>query len=113
MLLTAPYYSLVKARSVRLSLLVGARLIPFRRAASLLSLYSHRVDGISTVVLGFFFLLIFDRDKLQSEDYQIKKQTLNLVQAKGGEIEVLPTSINGITNPEQQTLSSTEDRGGG
>jgi len=71
------------------------------------------VDGISTVVLGFFFLLIFDRDKLQSEDYQIKKQTLNLVQAKGGEIEVLPTSINGITNPEQQTLSSTEDRGGG
>lgn len=33
--------------------------------------------GCSPVIaalLGFLFLLIFDRDKLQSEDYQIKKK---------------------------------------
>ena len=33
--------------------------------------------------LGFLFLLFFDRDKLQSEDYQIKKKSLEIFEQKG------------------------------
>jgi hypothetical protein len=42
--------------------------------------------GCSPVIValfGFLFLLFFDRDKLQSEDYQIKKRTIELAQQKG------------------------------
>ncbi len=45
---------------------------------------------IVAAVLGFFFLLVYDRDKLQSEEYQIKKQTLEFMQQKG---QTLPSSI--------------------
>ena len=34
-------------------------------------------------LIGFLFLLLFDRDKLQSEEYQLKKRSMELVQQKG------------------------------
>ena len=36
-----------------------------------------------TAIIGFLFLLLFDRDKLQSEDYQIKKLQLEMIEEKG------------------------------
>jgi hypothetical protein len=48
---------------------------------------------------GFVFLLIVDRDKLQSEDYQLRKKSLELIQEKGQEFPVSPSSINIIANP--------------
>lgn len=41
------------------------------------------LSPVGTAILGFFFLLIFDRDKLQSEEYQLKKQSMELVEEKG------------------------------
>ncbi len=38
---------------------------------------------VFVAVGGFIFLLIFDRDKLQSEDYQIRKRSLELIEQKG------------------------------
>jgi len=52
--------------------------------------------------LGFLFLLIFDRDKLQSEDYQLRKRSLELIQEKGQAFPITPTSIDIITNPDSQ-----------
>jgi hypothetical protein len=49
--------------------------------------------------LGFSFLMIFDRDKLQSEEYQLRKRSLELIYEKGQEFPVNPTSIELITNP--------------
>lgn len=46
---------------------------------------------VIAAILGFFFLLIFDRDKLQSEEYQLRKQTLEFMQQKG---QGLPSPIN-------------------
>lgn len=63
--------------------------------------------GCSPVVvalLGFLFLLFFDRDKLQSEDYQLKKRTIEYAQSKG---EALPIDIRDsitIENPDAQSL---------
>ncbi len=38
---------------------------------------------VLAAIFGFIFLLFFDRDKLQSEDYQIKKRSLEIIEQKG------------------------------
>lgn len=50
-------------------------------------------------VIGFLYLLFFDRDKLQSEDYQIRKMELELIQYKGQDKPVLATDVERIPNP--------------
>lgn len=55
---------------------------------------------VVTAMLGFLILLFIDRDKLQSEEYQIRKQTLEYMQQKG---QALPSPISDselITPPE-------------
>jgi hypothetical protein len=54
--------------------------------------------------IGFLYLLIFDRDKLQSEDYQIRKRSLQLVQEKGDDFPVIAKAIEVITNPSVKAL---------
>lgn len=54
---------------------------------------------VVTAIIGFLYLLVFDRDKLQSEDYQIRKQSLELIQEKGEAFPVNPASIEKISNP--------------
>lgn len=46
---------------------------------------------VVTAMGGFLILLFVDRDKLQSEEYQIRKQTLEYMHQKG---QALPTPIN-------------------
>lgn len=41
------------------------------------------IGPVFIALLGFLFLLFFDRDKLQSEEYQLKKRSLELIQEKG------------------------------
>lgn len=69
------------------------------------------ISPVLTAILGFLFLLIFDRDKLQSEEYQLKKQSLDLIQIKGQEKPsfVETEEIEAIINPE---LSHIEKNGG-
>ncbi|WP_407280744.1 hypothetical protein U5817_10850 [Aromatoleum evansii] len=55
---------------------------------------------VVTAMLGFLILLFIDRDKLQSEEYQIRKQTLEYMQQKG---QTLPSPVSDselITPPE-------------
>lgn len=54
---------------------------------------------VGTAIAGFLFLLVFDRDKLQSEDYQIRKRSLELIQEKGQSFSIDATSIEKISNP--------------
>lgn len=55
---------------------------------------------VGVTVLGFLFLLLFDRDKLQSEDYQLRKRSLELIQEKGQPFPIAATSIEAISNPQ-------------
>jgi len=54
---------------------------------------------IILVSIGFLFLLLFDRDKLQSEDYQIKKKSLEVYQ-KGVDAPVTRLYSDVVENPE-------------
>lgn len=65
--------------------------------------------GCSPVVValfGFLFLLFVDRDKLQSEDYQIKKRTIELAQQKGDPQPTMVDDIPAIQNPDLPTLKN-------
>lgn len=64
---------------------------------------------VITAILGFLYLLIFDRDKLQSEDYQIRKRTLDLVQEKGDEFPTIARTLEVITNPELKSLEHDKE----
>lgn len=59
---------------------------------------------VSVALVGFLFLLFFDRDKLQSEDYQIRKQSLELIQEKGDPVPIRAASLEGITNPRRAQI---------
>jgi hypothetical protein len=59
---------------------------------------------VALLAIGFLFLLFFDRDKLQSEDYQIRKRTLELIEEKGSAFPIDTASINEIANPDYPQL---------
>jgi hypothetical protein len=63
---------------------------------------------VVTVIIGFLFLLFFDRDKLQSEDYQIKKQSLALVYQKGEQPSRLSLDLEASSDP--QSLIDADER---
>ncbi|USX24226.1 hypothetical protein NHH73_16485 [Oxalobacteraceae bacterium OTU3CINTB1] len=58
--------------------------------------------------LSNLFLTIFDRDKLQSEDYQIRKRSLELVREKGDRFPTMARTIEAITNPKMKQLEHQE-----
>lgn len=66
---------------------------------------------VITAMLGFLFLLIFDRDKLQSEDYQIRKRTLELVQEKGESFPSIARTLEMVTNPSQRLIEHKNEHG--
>ena len=57
---------------------------------------------------GFVHFMFRDPDKLQSEDYQIQKRALDLIQEKGGPIIIASASIEAITNPATRMLNAGE-----
>lgn len=67
---------------------------------------------VFAAILGFLFLLIFDRDKLQSEDYQIKKRSLEIIEQKGDSAPMIidPRSLDVIPKPKQAYLPKGEEQ---
>ena len=69
---------------------------------------------VLTAIFGFVYLLFVDRDKLQSEDYQLRKMSLELVEQKGDaepllleaeEIEAIPEpKLSDLADGEEDTL---------
>lgn len=59
------------------------------------------IGPVFTAILGFLFLLLFDRDKLQSEEYQLQKRSMDLIQIKG---QRNPTVID--TNEENEVMDT-------
>jgi len=55
---------------------------------------------LAAAIIGFFFLLFVDRDKLQSETYQIRKLELEMIHEKG--YPPIPAStVEVIANPKR------------
>ena len=66
---------------------------------------------VGVACVGFLFLLLFDRDKLQSEDWQLRKQSLELIQEKGDPIPINPASLELISNPQKMQIKDSSDGG--
>lgn len=70
------------------------------------------LTGISPIVVtcfGFCYFAIFKPEKLQSEDFQIRHESLQLIQQKSGEIAIMASSLEQIVNP---TAPKLESKGG-
>ena len=50
---------------------------------------------------GFAYFAIKQPEKLQSEDYQLRHEAIQLIQTKGGQVAVDITSLEAIANPAQ------------
>lgn len=61
---------------------------------------------VLTAIVGFLVLLAIDRDKLQSEDYQIKKRSLEIIEQKGDSAPMLiePETLKVIPKPDETAL---------
>lgn len=53
---------------------------------------------VITCMLAIYFA-IFKADKLQSEEYQIRHETIELIKQKGSLIEISPSSLEVIASP--------------
>lgn len=78
------------------SMIGGAYLIPQYAILFIIALLSV----LSVAVLSFIYLLFKSPDRLQSEEYQIRKRTMEIMQEKGHPpmLDVSSTSVS--TNPE-------------
>jgi hypothetical protein len=59
---------------------------------------------------GFGYFAIYAPQRLQSEEYQIRHEAMELIRQKGSAIAVAPTSLDALTNP---ALLQLEQKGGG
>lgn len=69
------------------------------------------ISPVMCAILGFLFLLMFDRDKLQSEQYQLQKRSMEIIQEKGQtEPQFIDTrKVEAIENPETVEISENKE----
>jgi hypothetical protein len=54
---------------------------------------------IGATIFGFLYFMIVDPSKLQSEEYQIRHEALEVIKQKGSSVEIIPSSLEAIANP--------------
>jgi hypothetical protein len=59
---------------------------------------------LGATILGFLYFAVFDPKRLQSEEYQIRHEALELIKEKGSPLELSPTSLEAIANPLRALL---------
>ena len=64
---------------------------------------------LSVTCCGFVGFAIFKPEKLQSEDYQLRHESLQIIQQKAGRMAMDSTSLEGIANPNQPLLEKGEE----
>ena len=77
----------------------------FREAATLSTVLT--IIGSAPVIatiIGFLYFMIMAPEKLQSEDYQIRHEALELIREKGSSTQIKPSSLDAIANPMAKRL---------
>lgn len=59
--------------------------------------------------ISHFHFTFTDPDKLRSEDFELRKQALELIEEKGGRIPISDASIELIANPNYPALTSRKE----
>jgi hypothetical protein len=82
-----------------------------------LSYFAHGIEPLATwliymgalpifaTIIGFLFFMIKSPEKLQSEDYQIRHETLELIRQKGTDLQIAPSSLHVIANPVRSSIT--------
>jgi hypothetical protein len=70
------------------------------------------MSPVATALFGFLFLLFVDRDKLQSESFQLRKQALELIEDKGDFKAIDASTIEVISNPDLPALPAPDKEEG-
>jgi hypothetical protein len=65
---------------------------------------------VAIACIGYLYLLVFDRDKLQSEEYQIRKKTLELIEHKGMSGPMTVQAIEAIVTPDAYQLPRQKEQ---
>lgn len=63
---------------------------------------------VALAVIGFIYFLLRDPDKLQSEDYQLRKRSLELIEEKGDLQPIVADTLVAIANPQKKLLASKD-----
>ncbi len=69
------------------------------------------IVGVLPILIAcgmFVYFGIYKTDKLQSEDYQIKQELLEMALSKGGKIKIEPLSLEAMLEPDDHAI---EDAG--
>ncbi len=72
-------------------------------------LYALASVPVGVACFGFLFLLFFDRDKLQSEDYQIRKKSLEIIEQSDGSKLVGTDDLHLVQNPASHIEISSDE----
>ncbi len=56
---------------------------------------------LALLAFAYIYFMFRDPDRLHSEEFQLKRRSLSMVETKGGEIAVLPVDLS--TNPFPRT----------
>lgn len=64
-----------------------------------------------TFAVGFLYFMVLNPDKLRSEQYELKKMALELIEEKGGRIPMSSSSVEAIANTEFVNREEDEKRG--
>jgi hypothetical protein len=64
---------------------------------------------VFVAVAGYVYFAIRDPKRLQSEEYQLREQTLDLIKSKGADVALLPSSLEAIANPAIRAIGSGGD----
>ena len=62
---------------------------------------------------AYVYLLIVDRDRLQSEWYNLRDRALDIIESKGGRIQVSEEGLNNIVNPHPEPRRLAPPQEGG
>ena len=64
---------------------------------------------VGTAVIGFLYLLFFDRDRLQSEEYLIQNRTLDLIEEKGSRKAIDAATVAAISQTDFLALPNESE----
>ena len=63
---------------------------------------------VTVCCIAFLYFVFKDPSKLRSEDYEIRKQALELIEEKGVKNARMSASVEAIANPDYRLLKDRE-----